>query len=194
MQKTIMLIFVLFAFAPVYSQNENFDYLIRTSTGDLNKDGILDKATITMDTIDDTRPLRLDLFLSLPNGKSALFFSSTNIIEAMYPVEKNGAYNGSQIPDVYIEEGKLQLAFYVKGNASYTFILNNGKFELVHFFYVNWDGANINETEFNLLTGAYSKQSERLETKEILENIKKQVIIKPLPQLKNFKPFENELY
>jgi len=198
MKKTTILLIVLFTSVNVYSQNkklnDNFNCLIRKSVGDLNKDGLLDKAIIAMDTLNQTKPLRLQIFLSQPNGKSELFFSSTEIIEAMYPIEKNGEHNGSQIPDVYIEEGKLQLDFYIKGNSRYEFIFRNGSFELIHFSHVNWGGTHITETKFNLLTGKYTKQIEKHETSEITLNIKKEVHIKPLPQLKNFKPFENELY
>lgn len=198
MQKTIILITILFACTSGYSQNtnldDNFNCLIRQDTGDLNNDGLLDKAMIAMDTVNITRPLRLQIFFSQPNGKSEILFSSTEIIEAMYPIENNGAHNGSQIPDVYIEEGKLQLDFYIKGNSRYEFIFKNGVFELTYFSYVNWDGKTITETEFNLLTGKYTKQSEILETSEITLEINKDVLIRPLPQLKNFKPFENDLY
>lgn len=198
MQKTIILVIILFAYTIGYSQhknlNDNFNYLIRQDVGDLNKDGLLDKAIIAMDTINKTRPLRLQIFFSQPNGESELFFSSAEIIEAMYPIKKNGAHNGSQIPDVNIEEGKLQLDFYIRGNSRYEFIFKNNAFELTYFKYVNWDGKTITETEFNLQTGKYTKQSEILETSEITLQINKDVLIRPLPQLKNFKPFENDLY
>lgn len=162
--------------------------------GDLNKDGLLDKVIISMDTVDASKPLRLQIFFSQPSKKFKLFFSSTDIIEAMYPLEKNGEHNGSQIPDVYIEDGKLQLDFYINGNSRYEFIFRNGKFELTHFKYVNHEGNSITEIEFNLLTGKYTKQTEILETSEITSKTNGEIQINPLPQLKNFKPFEFKLY
>lgn len=198
MKKTAIILIVLFTSLNVYSQNtnlsDNFNYLIRESVGDLNKDGLLDKAIISMDTVNDTRPLRLQIFFSQANKKLKLFFSSTEIIEAMYPIEKNGKHNGSQIPDVYIEEGKLQLDFYIKGNSRYEFTFKNGKFELIHFSHVYWNNIDITKTEFNLITGKYMKQTEVNETSEITLKIKGEIQISPLPQLKNFKPFENKLY
>ncbi|NQX98784.1 MAG: hypothetical protein HRT73_13025 [Flavobacteriales bacterium] len=198
MKKITIILIALFAFVTIYSQNknlnDNFNCLIRKSVGDLNKDGLLDKAIISMDTVNDAKPLRLQIFFAQPNKKFKLFFSSTEIIEAMYPLEKNGKYNGSQIPDVYIEEGKLQLDFYIKGNSRYEFRFKNGEFELTYFSYVNWNSINITETEFNLLTGKYTKQTEINETSEITLKIKGKIQIRPLPQLKNFKPFENEFY
>lgn len=198
MKKIAIILIVLFTSLNVYSQNknlnDNFNYLIRESVGDLNKDGLLDKVIISMDTVSDTRPLRLQIFFSLANKKYELFFSSTEIIEAMYPIEKNGKHNGSQIPDVYIEEGKLQLDFYIKGNSRYEFTFKNGKFELIHFSHVYWNNIDITKTEFNLITGKYMKQTEVNETSEITLKIKGEIEISPLPQLKNFKPFENKLY
>jgi len=198
MKKILILIISVSFNYSVYSQsnslNDSYDYLIRESFGDLNKDGLLDRAIISMDTIDNERPLRLQIFFSQLNRSHKLYFSSTEIIEAMYPKEKNGEYNGSQIPDVYIEKGKLQLDFYIKGNSRYEFLLKNGNFELIHFEYASWDGTNIVEIEYNLQTGEYKKQSEISMTSEITENIQKKVLITPLPKLKNFKPFKNELY
>lgn len=198
MKKETILVVVLIFYSSLYSQNknlnDNFNYIIRESTGDLNKDKLPDKAIISMDTINKTKPLRLDIFFSKPNGKSELFFSSTKIIEPMYPVEKNGEFNGSQIADVYIDKGKLQLDFYIKGNSSYKFIFKNGHFELIYFTYVQWDGKNITETEFDLLTGKYLKKSEILATSKIIEKIDKKILIRPLPILKNFKPFKKKLY
>jgi len=198
MKKIIVIVTMLFTYIGTYSQgknlNGNFNCLIRQSTGNLNKDSLMDKVIIVMDTVNETRPLRLEVFLSQPNGKSKLFFSSTDIIEAMYPIKKNGEHNGNQIPDVYIEKGKLLLDFYIKGNSRYEFMFKNGKFELIHFSHVNRDAGNITETKFNLLTGKYTRQSEILETSEITLKINKEVRIRPLPQLKNFKPFANDLY
>lgn len=198
MKKVIALLILFFAFVVIYSQKketiDNFNCVIRKSVGDLNEDGISDRVIITMDTINKTKPLKLQVFLSQPNGKIKLFFSSTEIIEAMYPIGKNGEYNGTQIPDVYIEEGKLQLDFYIKGNSRYEFKFKNKVFELINFSYVNWDGTNISETNFNLLTGEYTKRVEIHETSEVTLDIKKEIKINPLPQLKGFKPFEKELY
>jgi hypothetical protein len=59
---------------------------------------------------------------------------------------------------------------------------------------VYWDGESITATEFNLLTGKYTKQTEHLEKKEITLQIEKEVLLNPLPQLESFIPFENELY
>ena len=41
---------------------DNFNYLVREETGDLNADGKTDSVTVYMDTIDKTYPLRLKFF------------------------------------------------------------------------------------------------------------------------------------
>jgi hypothetical protein len=190
-----MIILILFLSPMVfYSQDETFNTIIRESLGDLNEDGLSDQAIISLDTLDDTRPLKLQVLFSLPNGGKKIVFSSTQIIQAMYPIEKNGEHNGSQVPDIYIENGKLKIDFYIKGNSSYDFIYRDGDFELVHFTHVYWDGVNITEIVFNLLTGKYTKQVEVLKTAEVTMRVEKEVLITPLPRLKNFKPFKNELF
>jgi hypothetical protein len=198
MKKLIILTLLFFTFIPVYSQDTvlttNFNVLIRESFGDLNKDGQLDRVIISMDTVNQTKPFKLDVFFTDPNEDSKLFFSSTTLIEPMSPIQLKGEHNGSQIPDVSIEDGLLQIDFYIKGNSSYQFRYKNESFELVHFTHVYWDGESITETEFNLLTGKYTKQTEHLEKKEITLQIEKEVLLNPLPQLESFMPFENELY
>ena len=69
---------------------DNYIYQVREENGDLNNDGKMDRITVKMDTVDETRPLRLQIFLSEPNGKLTLTVSSTKIIEAQYPVENEG--------------------------------------------------------------------------------------------------------
>lgn len=174
--------------------NDSFNYLVKIAKGDLNQDGFSDSVIISMDTIHKTRPFRFQIYFGLSNGKFDLFYASNELIEAMYPIKKNGEYSGNQIPDIYIKDGKLRIDFYIKGNSSYDFKYKNGFFELIHFNHVYWDGKNISETSFNLLTGKYTKRTTVLETEETILDIEKEVLLNPLPQLKDFKPFENELY
>ena len=197
MKKLTVLILLLFLVANNYAQQENlknqFDYQIKQAVGDLNNDRLMDEVTIAMDTISPSRPFKIEVFLSQSNKPPKLIFSSTELIEAMYPTEKNGEHNGSQIPDVYIEDGKLQLDFYIKGNSRYEFRYKNGKFELIHFSHVYFGGTTITETAFNLRTKKYTKRTEERNNSEVTL-IKKKVRIKPLPLHKDFKPLENELY
>lgn len=74
----------------------------------LNHDGKLDKVNVKMDTVDETRPLRLQIFLSQPNWKLT-FAVSDKIIEPQYPAENQGKHNGYQILDFVIEKGILKM-------------------------------------------------------------------------------------
>ena len=102
-------------FAQNINNTDNFNYLVRKEEGDLNKDGKKDRVVVHMDTTDETRPLRLQIHLSQPIGKLALVVSSTQIIEAQYPAEKQGEHNGYQIPDFRIEKGTLLMWSEIKG-------------------------------------------------------------------------------
>lgn len=88
---------------------DHYDYLAREEKGDLNHDGKLDKITVKMDTINEARPFRAQIFLSQPNGKLALAVTSDQMIEPQYPVENQGKFNGYQIPTFFIEERILSL-------------------------------------------------------------------------------------
>ena len=198
MKKGSILIILLFQCVNIFAQEEvvvfNFTHTIREATGDLNNDGLIDQAIISMDVEHTTRPLRLQVLFSKPNGSLEVVFSSTNVIEAMYPTRLHGVYNDNQIPRVYIEDEKLQLEYYIEGIGLYEFRYTNNNFELIQFTSADYDGENMIEIDFNLLTGSYFKQTEILYTEEITETINKEVLIKPLPQLKNFSPLKNEYY
>jgi hypothetical protein len=139
MKKSFLyILLILFsAHSILYSQNikakDNYNVPIRHEEGDLNHDGKIDKVMVSMDTVDTTRPLKLEVFLSQPNGKLNLTVASTKIIEPMYPLEKNGEHNGFQIPDFFIENGILTMRSEIKGgNITYDFKYRNGNFELIN--------------------------------------------------------------
>ena len=175
---------------------ENYDIPIREEKGDLNSDGKKDKVTVFMDTINKTTPLRLQIFLSQPNGKLKLVVSSTKIIEAQYPVEKKGKYNGFQIPDFFIENGILKMVSEIKnGNGSYDFKFKNDNFELIKVSKVtsfnNMDTTI--ETDYDLQTGVKLEKKETF-SKRSSKNSKKIILIKPLPKIQDFKFSDKELY
>ncbi|KQS92774.1 hypothetical protein ASG21_10140 [Chryseobacterium sp. Leaf394] len=175
----------------------SFDYVVRSEEGDLNNDGRKDKITVEMDTVDSTRPLRLQIFLSKPNGKLALAVSSTQIIEAQYPPEKKGKYNGYQIPDFRIENGNLLMWSEIKsGNITYEFRYQKGNFELISVEkltnnstqgYID-ENTVFTETKFNLVTGLKIEKDDTNSEKILKNNIrKKTVLIRPLPKIQDFK-------
>lgn len=199
-----ILVFILLTFfsfqMDVFGQKvknkENYNVPIREEKGDLNSDGKRDKVTVFMDTINKTVPLRLQIFLSQPNGKLKLVVSSTKIIEAQYPVEKKGKYNGFQIPDFSIEKGNLIMFSEIKnGTGTYDFKFKNGNFELIKVSKITlFDNMDTTiETEYNLLTGLRIEKKETF-SKKISKKSEKIIKIKPLPKIQDFKFSDKELF
>lgn len=190
-------------FSQSIKSEDNYTYQVREENGDLNNDGKLDKITVKMDTVDETRPLRLQIFLSQPKGKLALAVSATKIIEPQYPIEKHGKFNGYQIPDFFIEKGILKMWSEIKGgNIIYDFKYNNGNFELINVNkltnnatkgYID-ENTIFTETKFNLVTGIRTETDEISGSAKALKVRKKRVVIRPLPKIQDFKFSDKELY
>lgn len=183
---------------------DNFNYVVREEEGDLNRDGKTDRVIVEMDTVDKTSPLRLQIFLSQPNGKVALAVSSTQIIEAQYPAEKNGAYNGFQIPSFRIENGNLLMWSEIeKGNITYEFKYQKGNFELISIEkltnnstkgYIDEDTL-FTEMKFNLITGMRIETDDTNSTKVLKNNVRKKTVkIRPLPKMQDFKFSDKDRY
>ena len=195
------LILIFFSFqnnisAQKVRNKENYNVPIREEKGDLNGDGKRDKVTVFMDTINKTVPLRMQIFLSQPNGKLKLVVSSTQIIEAQYPIEKKGKYNGFQIPDFSIEKGNLIMFSEIKnGTGTYDFKFKNGNFELIKVSKITlFDNMDTTiETDYNLLTGLKIEKKETF-SKKISKKTKKIILIKPLPKIQDFKFSDKELF
>jgi hypothetical protein len=182
---------------------DNYNYQVKEEKGDLNNDGEIDKITVKMDTINETRPLRLQIFLSQPNGKLTLAVSSTKIIEPQYPVENQGKFNGYQIPDFFIEKGILTMWSEIKGgNITYDFKYHNGNFELIKVNKLTNNTTKgytdentiYTKTKFNLITGLRTETDEILGSDKILNKRKKTVLIRPLPKIQDFKFSDKKSY
>lgn len=185
-------------------KNKNkYTYVVREEKGDLNHDGKIDIVTVKMDTIDETRPLRLQIFLSQPNGKPALATSSDKIIEPQYPSENQGKFNGYQIPSFFIENGILKMWSEIKGgNITYHFKYNKGNFELIYVDKLTYNATKgyidentiFTETKFDLITGIRTESDEKLGSTKPLAVRKKRVLIKPLPKIQDVKFSDKDLY
>jgi hypothetical protein len=190
-------------FAQNIKNKDNYTYEVREEKGDLNNDGKMDKILVKMDTIGETRPLILQIFLSQPNGKLTLAVSSTKIIEPQYPVENHGKHSEFQIPNFFIEKGILTMWSEIKGgNITYDFKYRNGNFELIKVKKLTHNTSKgyideytvFTETEFNLITGLRTETDDRLDSKKILNKRKKIVLIRPLPKIQDFKFSDKKLY
>jgi hypothetical protein len=182
---------------------DHYDYLVREEKGDLNHDGKLDKITVKMDTINETRPFRVQIFLSQPNGKLTLVVTSDQMIEPQYPAENKGKFNGYQIPTFFIEEGILSLWSEIKGgNITYDFKYQNGNFELIHVKkltnnatkgYID-ENTVFTETEFDLIKGIKTETDEVSGSTKPSTKRKKTIAIRPLPKIQDFKFSYKNLY
>lgn len=199
----ILILVPINLFSQSSKDNDTFTYQVREENGDLNNDGKPDKITVKMDTVDETRPLKLQIFLSQPNGKLILAVSSTQIIEPQYPIEKKGKFNGYQIPDFFIEKGVLKMWSEIKGgNITYDFKYQNGNFELI---YVNKltnnatkgytdENTIFTETNFDLVTGIRTETDEISGSAKPIKVRKKTVLMKPLPKIQDFKFSDKQLF
>lgn len=194
-----ILLFLLIFTTQINAQSStvkaSYTVQLREEEGDLNNDRIDDKIIVSMDTIDQRRPIQLEIFLSQPDGKLKLVVSTTQIIEAMYP---NGGNQTSeyQIPTFIIEEGILNMISEIKGGmASYSFKYQKGNFELIHISKGIWDGINTTtETEYNLRTGIKIDVEKNLGSEKILNKKEKRIPLKPLPKIQDLKYFDLQNY
>lgn len=191
----------------LYAQNSkskgHYDYQVRDEEGDLNNDGKADRVTVKMDTVNETRPFQVQIFLSQPNGKLALAVSSDQMIEPQYPVENKGKFNGYQIPDFFIEKGILSMWSEIKsGNITYDFKYRNGNFELINVKKLTNNATKgytdentvFTEMNFDLVKGIIIENHEISGTGKPLHPRKKTKLIRPLPTLQNFKFSDKNLY
>lgn len=184
----------------VFSQKtinkDNYTSLVQKEEGDLNKDKKNDRIMVEMDLKDETRPLRLQIFLSQPDKKLQLVVSSTKIIESQYPVNKNGKHNGNVIPDFFIEEGKLKMLTDIEDRKStYEFRLKQNNFELIKISRVLWDGKDTTfETEIDLIAKTKIEYEQVTGSDKLLNKKKKLIKVNALPKIQDLSFSDLEQY
>lgn len=195
-----IVLFLLLSTVNAYSQKtadkENFTFQVQNEEGDLNKDKCNDKVVVEMDLKDETRPLRLQIFLSQPNKKLQLVISSTKIIESEYPTYKKGEHNGNNIPYFIIEDGNLKMLTNINNRkSSYEFRLKQNNFELIKISRVSWDGKNTtSETEIDLLAKTKLEFQQELGSDKILNKKTQKIKINALPKIHNLSFSDLEKY
>jgi len=195
---TIILLFV--AKTDVFSQKtinkDNYTSVVQKEEGDLNHDKQNDRIMVEMDLKDETRPLRLQIFLSQPDKKLQMLVSSTKIIEPQYPINKKGEHNGNPIPDFFIEGGVLRMLTDINNRkSSYEFRLNQNNFELIKISRVLWDGKETtSETEIDLIKGTKNEYDRDFSpNKKNIKNTKLKPI-KTLPKIQDLSFSDLEKY
>ncbi|RZL47701.1 MAG: hypothetical protein EOP00_11225 [Pedobacter sp.] len=177
------------------SKSKGFTHMVMQVKGDLNKDGLADLAIVKQDTLADTSPYRLQVFFAKPNGEYKLIVSSTKIIDAEYPSGKGYARSDAGFDKIAIKNNVLTIINQLtRGSFSHKFRYQNGNFELIGFTQTYSDGqGTLTYEDFNLSTGIRIYKAERYDTGDVITNKKTKKLIRPLPKLQDFVPFENEL-
>ncbi|REC46153.1 hypothetical protein [Chryseobacterium pennipullorum] len=201
--KTVLLHLVVFLlvaqthlYAQKIAQKDNFTFQVQKEVGDLNNDKLDDKIMVEMDLKDDTRPLRVQIFLSQPDKKLKLVVSSTKLIESQYPSYKKGEHNGDVIPDFFIEEGKLKMLTDIKNRkSSYEFRLKQNNFELIKISRVRWDGKDTTfETKIDLLAKTKIEFEQVTGSEKLLNKRTKTIKINSLPKIQDLSYSDLEQY
>jgi len=196
MTKFITLFFLFFS-AILFAQKDNFNKTITKVKGDLNKDGLVDYVQVLQDTLSKTAPYKLEIYFAEANGSFKKIVSTTKAIDAQYPDGRNGYYNGNSFYKIDVIKGILSIQNeLIRGNFEHKFRYQNGNFELIGFSEVYSDGQGTMGTiDFNLSTGICIKTTEPYGEENFPKtNTKKKILIRPLPKLQDFAPFENEYY
>lgn len=185
-----IVIFLLLANVNLYSQKankNNYTFLIQEEVGDLNNDKRNDRIMVEMDIEDKTQPSRLQIFLSQPNKKLQQVVSSTKLIESQYPIRKNGKYSGNNVPDFFIENGKLIMLTNIDNRkSSYEFRLNKNNFELVKISRVIWDGKDTTfETRIDLIAKTKIEYEQVTGSEKLFNKRKKELKINALPKIQD---------
>lgn len=201
MKKLILLLLLLICvntFSQTTSKKDTFTLLITKVLGDLNKDNLEDKVVVTQDTINENAPYKLQIFFAQPNGQFKLIATSTKIIAPQYPNGRDGYRTGDGFLDVTIIKGIVSVNFgLLRGHYEHKFRFQNGNFELIGFSSVSSDGqGKMYTTDFNLSTGIRIEKIENYGEDDdgVSSNIKKKILLRPLPKIQDVEPYENELY
>jgi len=192
----ILLLFSIQISAQKTVKKDNFN-VIKEEEGDLNHDKKNDRIAVELDITDETRPMRLRIYLSEPKSKNLrLAVSSTKLIESQYPTYKKGEHSDGTIPDFFVEDGNLQMLTDIRGfKSSYTFRFKNNNFELIHISRVIWDGKNTtSETEIDLLKGTKLTFDQELGSDDILNKKQTKLKIVPLRKIQDLSFSDLEKY
>ena len=190
-------VFFLFLLLPVqlFSQNNKvqFYHKILEVSGDLNKDQLADKVVVTQDTIQESAPFRLQIFLAQPDGTDQLFVTTTKLIEPQYPNGRSSFTSGSSLADISIKNNVLSVNFdLIRGTFTYKFRLQNGNFELIGYNEAQVSGSQIYYIDFNLSTGIKIEKTGNIGSDKIISKTKRKVLIRPLSTIQDLIPFEND--
>lgn len=169
---------------------DHFDKIVQTVGGDLNKDGLEDEVIVTQDTLNPERPYKLQIFFLQNDGSKKLIVTTNKAIKA--ETEASG-FNMMFKDGIQITAGVLRIyEQLLRGNYTDIFRYQNGNFELIGHYDIGADGIGKSyETEFNLSTGIKIEKVVNYENNKVLSNKKTKLLIRPLPKLQDFAPYDD---
>ncbi|MCZ4244286.1 hypothetical protein [Pedobacter punctiformis] len=171
------------------AQNNNYNKLVYHVKGDLNRDNIDDVVTVKEDTTDIHHPFLLEIKFRRKDGKDVTVLKSKIAVMENFP-------NGENTSACVLENLKIVKGILIfqnqmiRGNMTHKFRFQNNNFELIGYTYHYASPGNITFTDYNLLTGKKIDRKIEYETDKISEEKISVVKISPLPDLKNFRPFD----
>lgn len=202
MKKSVKLIKILFllplcfvVFSASLRAQENFNVIVSIAKGDLNKDFLADSVVVTQDTTADTSPYRLEVYFAKKGGGFQRNILTDKAINEQFPNGKDGYRDGYGFSEVTIKAGVIDVfCQLLRGHFRHKFRYQNGNFELIGYSSRASNPLGMSAVDFNLSTGVYLQTEEYDDSDK--KNSKRRKIIKvsPLPKLKDFVPYSNDLY
>lgn len=179
---------------PTVYTEYRFNTVISTVAGDLNKDGLVDLAIITQDTTCPTQQYLLEIFFTQRNGDKKLIVSSIKAIEARFP-EGRDEYKSNGYSTLSIHNGVLWIETgFIRGHMEHKFRYQNDRFELIGYSYADINAGQIEIIDYNLSTGKRIEKQGTIGDDTYTVTMDKFIRLNPLPDLKEFEPYENQLY
>jgi len=179
---------------PTVYMEYKFNKVISTVFGDLNKDGLLDLAMITQDTICPTQQYLLEIFFTQPNGDKKLALASSKAIEAKFP-EGSKNYESQGHSTLSIQNGVLWIETgFIRGHMEHKFRYQNDRFELIGYSYVNIWVGQLEIIDYNLSTGRRIEKEGTISDDKYTVTKDEVIKLDSLPDLKEFEPYKNQLY
>lgn len=139
-KKIIVLILILPTNYLIAQESSNFNHLVLTKVGYLNKDKVLDSIAIKQDTVNKFRPYRLEIYLGKKKVGKILSISTDNAITPEYfqgtnRMEKEKSFSGIEIKN-HILTIKHD---YENEHKEHSFRLRGSKFKLIKYYSIKSD-------------------------------------------------------
>jgi hypothetical protein len=121
-------------------EESNFNHLVLTRVGHLNKDKVLDSITIKQDTVNKFRPYILEIYLSKRKVGKILSISTDKAITPEYFQGSNGMEKEKSFSDIEIRNYILTIKHDRENeHKEHSFRLRGNKFKLIKYYSIKSD-------------------------------------------------------